>query len=141
MRRALVAGAKVQFGSCPRPEARLGVVHEQRAVEASAAAAAAAAKALVAASPTRTALAHAGVSAVTLNRAEISAAPAYGEAAHHGDRREPALDAASSDANAAALTWARRAEAAARDEAEEARHVAAAARAEASSASTSLETA
>ena len=32
------------------------------------------------------------------------------------------------DANAAALTWARRAEAAARDEAEEARNVAAAAR-------------
>ena len=110
---------------------------EQRAVEASAAAAAAAAKALVAASPSPPSPSPSPIARKS-NRADVSAL-LDGDALERAAGNLGMDDDA--DANAAALTWARRAEAAARDEAEEARNVAAAARAEASSASTSLETA
>ena len=114
---------------------------ERRAAEASAAAAAAAAKALVAVasspSPTPPSPSPSPIARKS-NRADVSALlddDALERAAGHLGMDDD------DDANAAALTWARRAEAAAREEAEEARNAAAAARAEAASASTSLETA
>ena len=114
---------------------------ERRAAEASAAAAAAAAKALVAVaaspSPSPPSPSPSPIARKS-NRADVSALlddDALDRAAGHLGMDDDA------DANAAALTWARRAEAAAREEAEEARNAAAAARAEAASASTSLETA